>query len=250
MQCNPDCILEQPQATAEQPQAPANPKERTVNTTQSLAQQFAAEYAKGVVPAMLKAIGAAKRDTRLIVAAVLAITYPHQALWLTTIYGIGILGWAIPAVVDLAMLRMLGIVQTVGMNRGAKKAALSMTAVLALMSGTVNISVPGEWAARIIFAALVLIAAGVKIVTALVGPDFTAMEQAEQSIAPAAPVVDDETKARRSAAAQKAAATRKANAEAAAAKAKRRPRKPVSAPVSPGIDGVYDPALGYAPANA
>lgn len=67
----------------------------------------------------------------------------------------------------------------------------------------------------------------------------------------AAPVeVDEETRARRSAAAQKAAATRKANAQAAAAKAKRRPRKPISAPVSPGVDGVYDPTLGYAPASA
>lgn len=70
------------------------------------------------------------------------------------------------------------------------------------------------------------------------------------SPAPAAvKVISPEEHARRSEAAQKAAATRKANAEAAAAKAKRRPRRPVSAPVSPGVDGVYDPALGYAPAS-
>lgn len=154
----------------------------------TLTQQFAAEYAKGVVPAMLKAVTAAKRDTRLIVAGVLAITYPHQALWVTTIHGVGWLGWIIPAVVDLAMLRMLGIVQTTGMRRQAKTAALVMTGLLAVMSAAVNVAAPAALAARAIFGALVLMAAGVKVVTSLVGPDFAAIEATETAVtAPVGP---------------------------------------------------------------
>lgn len=189
-----------------------------MNTTASLTQQFRAEYAQGVVPAMLKAIKAAQRDTRLIVLAVLAITYHHQAHWLTTIEGIGILGWVIPAVVDISMLRMLGIVQTAGMKRPAKTGALKMFAALAVMSAAVNIAAPGAVAARAIFGALVLIAAGVKVVASLVGPDFDEMEQSETAaqVAPAAPEVDEEAVERRRAAALKGAETRrqrKADAE-------------------------------------
>lgn len=174
-----------------------------MNTTASLTQQFRTEYARGVVPAMLKAIKAAKRDTRLIVLAVLAITYSHQAHWLTTIDGIGWLGWVIPAVVDVAMLRMLGIVQTTGMKLAAKRGALKMFAALAVMSAAVNIAAPGAIAARAIFGALVLIAAGVKVVAALVGPDFDEMEQSENAAQATPSAPDEEELARQAAEAKK-----------------------------------------------
>jgi hypothetical protein len=217
-----------------------------MNTHPTHAQQFAVEYARGAVPAMLKAIRAAKRDTRLIVAGVLAITYPHQALWLTTIAGVGVLGWVIPAVVDLAMLRMLGIVQTTGMRTQAKRAALVMTGLLATMSAIVNVAVPGAWAARAIFGALVLMAAGVKIVTSLVGPDFAEIEQAEQSIAPAAAAVDEAEKARRSEAARKGQETKARKAAEAAAKkeaANAKRRASIDRPVSPATVAEID-AIG------
>lgn len=196
----------------------------------TLTQQFAAEYARGVVPAMLKTITAAKRDTRLIVAGVLAITYPHQALWLTTIEGVGPLGWIIPAVVDLAMLRMLGIVQTTGMRPPARTAALVMTGLLATMSAAVNIAAPGAGAARAIFGALVLMAAGVKVVTSLVGPDFTAIEATEAQHIAAAQTTPAGPDPKRSEAARRGAQTRRDNAaraatEKAAAAAARRQRR-------------------------
>lgn len=192
-----------------------------MSQTLTLTQQYAAELAKGVVPGILKAIKAAKRDTRLIVAAVLAITYYHQAHWLSTIDGIGHLGYAIPLVVDLAMLRMLGIVQTVGMRQPAKTGALVLTGFLAAMSGAVNVAAPGAIAARMIFGALVVMAAGVKVVTALVGPDLDAMEAQETTVAATvAPTVDlaeqarvDAERAKRQAAAAKGAATKRANAQ-------------------------------------
>lgn len=175
----------------------------------TLTQKFRDEYSKGIVPAMLKAIDAAKRDTRIIVVAVLAITYKHQAAWLSTIDGIGILGWVIPAVVDLAMLRMLGIVQTTGMRRPAKRGALAVFGLLATMSAAVNVAAPGAVAARVIFGALVAVAAGVKIVAALVGPDFDEMEATEVAVQVAPAEVDEERRAMLSERAKRAAATRK-----------------------------------------
>lgn len=182
----------------------------------TLAQQFAAEYAKGVVPAMLKAINAARRDTRIIVAGVLAITYPHQTIWLTSLHGLEILGYAVPAVVDLAMLRMLGIVQTVGMRRPAKFSALVMAGVLGTMSGAVNVAAPADPAVRAIFGALVLVAVGVKIVTSLVGPDFAAIE-ATETLATTAITVTAGPDPVRSERARRAAQTRRDNAAREAA---------------------------------
>ncbi len=187
-------------------------------TAMTLTQKFRTEYAKGIVPAMLKAIKAAKRDTTIIVGAVLAITYKHQAAWLSTIDGIGWLGWIIPAVIDLAMLRMLGIVQTAGMKRPAKRGALAVFGLLATMSAAVNIAAPGAVAARVIFGALVIVAASVKVVAALVGPDFDEMEATETAIQVAAPAVDEARKAMLSERARQGAATRKENAAKAEAK--------------------------------
>lgn len=201
-------------------------------TTQTLTQQFAAKYAEGVVPAMLKQIKAAKRDTRLIVAGVLAITYPHQALYLTHVDGMHVLGWAVPAVVDLTMLRMLGIVQTTGMRRPAKVGALVLTGCLAVMSAAVNIAAPAALMARAIFGALVLIAAGVKIVTSLVGPDFAAIEATETKATEVVAPVKSAANPNRSEAAKKAAETRKAKAaEQAAADEARRERRRLAAQI-------------------
>lgn len=212
---------------------------------QTLTQQFAEQYAKGVVPAMLKTIKAAKRDTRLILAGVLAITYPHQAMFLSTVHGIGVLGWIIPAVVDLAMLRMLGIVQTTGMRTPAKRAALVMTGVLGAISAAVNVAAPAAWAARGIFGALVLVAVGVKFVTALVGPDFAAIEATETA---ATATVGEakagrrcepgctcrkHAKARQLTPAQKAAITRQRRKEERELAAMTDGYVPANAPVSP-----------------
>jgi len=216
----------------------------------SLTQQFRTEYARGVVPAMLKAIKAAKRDTRLIVLAVLAITYHHQAHWLTTIEGIGILGWVIPAVVDISMLRMLGIVQTAGMRPAAKRGALRMFGVLAVMSAAVNVAAPGAIAARLIFGALVLIAAGVKVIASLVGPDFDEMEQSETAAQPTTVTaeIDEEAAQRRRQSAAKGVETRRqrkaeADAKAEAKRAERRARAQAKrleelVPTSPGHPAV------------
>lgn len=158
-----------------------------MSTAQSMTAKFARAYARGAVPAMLKTIKEAKRDSRIIVAGVLAITYWHVASHLATVPGIGPLGYAIPLVVDLGMLRMLGIVQTIGMRRPAKIAALIMTGVAGLASAALNITGPGALMARMVFGALVVFAIGIKIVVSLIGPDFAAIGDAETQASTAAP---------------------------------------------------------------
>jgi len=155
---------------------------------QTKTQQFAAQYTENVVPNMLKTIKKTHRTTKLIMAGVLAITYPHQAGFLASVEGVDKLGYLIPAVIDLSMLSMVGITQTIGMRRNAKIGALVMTGVLGAISGTVNAAAPAVLFARIIFTALVLVAVGVKIVSSLVGPDFNAIEAAETSSAPASAI--------------------------------------------------------------
>lgn len=202
----------------------------------TLTQKFRDEYSKGIVPAMLKAIDAAKRDTRIIVVAVLAITYKHQAAWLSTIDGIGILGWVIPAVVDLAMLRMLGIVQTTGMRRPAKRGALAVFGLLATMSAAVNVAAPGAVAARVIFGALVAVAAGVKIVAALVGPDFDEMEATEvatQVVPAESRKLDPQVAAERAAKARATKERKRFESLTPAQKAAETKRRKAAEPVSP-----------------
>jgi len=145
----------------------------------SLSQQFADEYAKGVVPALLKAIKNSKWKTRLIMTGVFAVTYKHQADFLVADESIGALGWVIPGINDLAMLTMVEILQTPGMSRDAKKGAAWMLGICGGLSATVNVAAPGTLLARIVFGTLVAIIVGLKLVTARIKPDFSDLEQHE-----------------------------------------------------------------------
>jgi signal transduction histidine kinase len=178
----------------------------------TLTQQFASEYAKNVVPAMLRTIRNTKRFTLVILAGVLAISYPHQAMFLATVDGVGWLGWVIPVVVDVALLTMVNIVQTVGMAQAAKRAALWMIVFCGLISATVNVAAPAALMARIIFGAIVAVAVGVKLVSSKIAPDFSAIEARETEVAAATAPASDPN---RSKAARQAAETRKANKLAA-----------------------------------
>jgi hypothetical protein len=207
----------------------------------TLTQQFRTEYAKGVVPAMLKSIKAAYRDTRIIVAGVLTITYPHQALFLSHVKGVSFLGWIIPLVIDLALLRLVGLMQTVGMCQPAKTAAKRMVVFLGLISATINVAAPAAVAARALFGVLVVVAVGMKVVTSKIGPDFAEIEAQETAVA-VAPVEVAQMLAgcthptacstgRQCASKTATAATRKANVQrladekAAAAEARREARE-------------------------
>lgn len=171
------------------------PQESPVTT---LAQQFGAEYARGVVPQMLKSIDSVRRNSAWIARGALAVTTPHQVLYIGSL-GHGSLvevisAWAfavlIPAVTDLGMLTMLRITQTRGLHRQARRRALLVLALLVAESATVNAIAPGHAVFRVLVAFAAVVLALVEWVHASIRPDFEELEVEEQAVAPA-PAVDE-----------------------------------------------------------
>ncbi|WIM97942.1 hypothetical protein ACTOB_001509 [Actinoplanes oblitus] len=182
----------------------------------TLTQQFAAEYAKGAVPGMLKAIRTIKRANNGILAGALAASYLHQGHYLVSL-GAGLFSWIVPAVFDLAMLSMLTISQTAGMAQDARRAALKVLVLVVSISAAVNFAAPGPLGLRVIFALVVGLVAGVEWVAAKIRPDFAAIEAREvEATADVRPArrLDPEVARQRAA---KAAVTRRANQAAKAA---------------------------------
>ncbi|WP_436522391.1 DUF2637 domain-containing protein [Actinoplanes sp. HUAS TT8] len=192
----------------------------------TLTQQFAAEYAKGAVPGMLKAIRTIKRANNGILMGALAASYLHQGHYLVSL-GAGLFAWIVPAVFDLAMVSMLTISQTAGMAQDAQKAALKVLVLVVSISAAVNFAAPGPIGLRVIFALVVGLVAGVEWVAAKIRPDFAAIEarEIEADIRPARRL-DPEVARRRAA---KAAVTRRANQAAKAAEDVARSRSAKSA---------------------
>jgi hypothetical protein len=222
-------------------------------TTPTLAQQYAQQYAQGIVPKMLGAIDKVHRNTTWIARCALAVTTPHQVLFLGSL-GHGsmvdiITAWIfaalIPAVTDLGMLTMLRITQTAGMRRQARRRALLVLTILVIESATVNALAPGAAVFRVLVAFAAVVLALVEWVASAVGPDFAALDAAETkaSTEVAGPVKDP----KRSAAAKAAAETRRARAAAkAAADADRRERRRLARQERE----LEKMAAGYLPANA
>lgn len=188
----------------------------------TIAQQFATEYAKGVVPSMLDAIEKVRRNSAWIARGALAVTTPHQVLFLGSLGHGGsifdvIVAWffaaLIPAITDLGMLTMLRITQTAGMHQQARRRALIVLVLLVVESATVNAIAPGHAVFRVLVAFAAIVLALVEWVHAAVRPDFTAIDAQEQeAVEVAAPTATVDAK--RSAAAVKAAQTRAANRQA------------------------------------
>lgn len=215
----------------------------------TLAQQFAAEYAKGVVPAMIKALKNGKTRTMLLLVAVMLVTYWHVASFLAADPAFGLFGYAIPVIIDGAMIQMLDILQTRGMRKPAKRAAMGFAVVLGGVSGFLNWTAAETTRSAFVFASLVVVAIATKVIVSLMGPDFAAMEQVEQAVTTTAAPVDEAAAARRSEIARKAAETRRQNAAEAArkadeAKARRRAQRvqPVSPATVAEIESAYAPS--------
>lgn len=149
----------------------------------TLAQQFAAESAKNAVPAMLRSIRTSKKAGLGILAGAMLISYPHQAMFLSDNPEIGGFGWAIPGLIDITMIVNVNTLQTVGMDRKAKRRAAVMVALTGATSLWFNVAGSHSWTARIAFALVVLIAVGMKWAGAAQKPDFTAIEAIETGLA-------------------------------------------------------------------
>ncbi|MEU4634144.1 DUF2637 domain-containing protein [Micromonospora chalcea] len=138
-------------------------------------QEFAAEYARNAVPAMLKAIGSIKRYNRFVLLGALLTSYLHQAHYLWT-QNAGYFAYLVPLIFDAAMVSMLTVVRTSGIARDAKRGALIVFACAALLSATINFASPGSLGLRLVFALVVVLVIGVELVAGRIRPDFAAIE--------------------------------------------------------------------------
>lgn len=214
----------------------------TLATLPSLAEQFRIEYAKGIVPAMKKSLDNGKKRSKALLILVMAVTYWHVASYLAWHTAFGWFGFAVPLIIDLSMLQMLDILQTRAQRKPARQFATWMAAVLGLISGTFNVIAADDLFTAFGYASLVLVAIATKVAVSLMGPDFEAFEAAEQ----------DASKADAEAAIQVRIdeAVKKARRSWTASLARKRRHVEEISPVSPGVDGDFDPAEGYAPAYA
>ncbi|KAB1118873.1 DUF2637 domain-containing protein [Micromonospora aurantiaca] len=138
-------------------------------------QQFAAEYARNAVPAMLKAIGSIKRYNRFVLLGALLTSYLHQAHYLWTEEA-GYFAYLVPLIFDAAMVSMLTVVRTSGIAKDAKRGALIVFAAAAMLSATINFASPGSLGLRLVFALVVVLVIGVELVAGRIRPDFAAIE--------------------------------------------------------------------------
>ncbi|MEV4462325.1 DUF2637 domain-containing protein [Micromonospora echinofusca] len=141
----------------------------------TVTEQFATEYARNAVPAMLKAIASIKRYNRFVLLGALLTSYLHQAHYLWT-QGAGFFAYLVPLIFDAAMVSMLTVVRTSGIARDAKRGALVVFAAAALLSATINFASPGSLGLRLVFALVVVLVIGVELVAGRIRPDFAAIE--------------------------------------------------------------------------
>lgn len=164
---------------------------QTKTAPRTLADRFAAKYARGVVPNALSAIGTVRRNTKVIAALALAVSTPHQGLYL---YGLGhphgglsvvsavFFAALIPLTIDLGILTMLTVTQTLGIAQRAKRRAMTVLAVLVVMSATVNFIADGPWQVRSLTALTTVILAAVEWVSSSIAPDFAALDTTERAV--------------------------------------------------------------------
>lgn len=166
--------------------------------TQSLTQQFATRYAAKAVPGLLNAIRNVKWAVRVVFGAGIAISYGHQAHYLTKLSDVGSFGWAIPGVFDVGMLAAMVVTQTIGMKEAAKSRARKVLVALVGASITVNMLAAHSWPVRFVFAVVVALVAAMEWMAAPIGPDFAAIEVHEIEVAATTtPPVDEARRAAR-----------------------------------------------------
>ncbi|MEV0810415.1 DUF2637 domain-containing protein [Micromonospora sp. NPDC050200] len=151
----------------------------------TVTEQFAAEYARNAVPAMLKAINSIKRYNRFVLLGALLTSYLHQAHYLWT-QNAGYFAYLVPLIFDAAMVSMLTVVRTSGIAKDAKRGALVVFAAAALLSATINFASPGSLGLRLVFALVVVLVIGVELVAGRIRPDFAAIEAEASALLTAA----------------------------------------------------------------
>ncbi len=214
-----------------------------MNTFTTQAQQFAAVYAAKLAKRQLRTIAIVSFATKLITAGVAVISYRHQSSTLLSWDAPAEIAYGLPGLVDLLTIVCVLAISTPALIPAASRVAARVVVIPVLTSAAINFAGHGSIGVKLAALSLPIFIPLGELVGSVIKPDFAEMDRIERAAyAVAAPehVVDDEAKARRSEIAKRAAAKRRENAaaEAAKAEAKRaaaRERRAVkaAAPTSP-----------------
>lgn len=190
-------------------------------TTQ--AQQFAAVYAAKLAKRQLRTIAIVSFVTKIITAGVAVISYRHQSQTLLGWEAPAEIAYGLPGLVDLLTIVCVLAISTPALIPAATRVAARVVIIPVLTSAAINFAGHGGVGVKLAALSLPIFIPLGELVGSVIKPDFAEMDRIERAAyavaSPAAPVVNDEVKARRSESARKAAETRRQRQADAAAKA-------------------------------
>lgn len=225
----------------------------TIHTTQ--AQKLAAKYAANLADRMLLTITIVSWAAKLITLGVAVVSYRHQLDTLRGWHAPAEMAYALPALFDVLTIICVLALSTPGILPTARRVAGWVITVPILLSAAINFAGHGSWMVKAAALSMPVLIPLAELVGSHIRPDFAEMDRIERAAYATAtpePVVDpaeqavaaaeqarldaeqtriDDERAKRSEAAQKAAATRRTNAQrladekAAKAEARRQARE-------------------------
>jgi hypothetical protein len=155
------------------------------NIAAEQARKFAAEYAKDLVPAMLKTIEGNRRWNTGIMYAAMIASVQHMVHFLTTTAHLSLLGAIlVVGAFDIATARLVKTISTPGMARKAKVAAMWALPLPVGVSMTMNIAGSSVVWEGLAYAGAVALIPVMELVSSFVKPDFTAMIDEATETAP------------------------------------------------------------------
>lgn len=193
-------------------------------TTQ--AQQFAAVYAAKLAKRQLRTIAIVSAATKIITAGVAVISYRHQSSTLLGWEAPAEIAYGLPGLVDLLTIVCVLAISTPALIPAATRVAARVVVIPVLTSAAINFAGHGSLGVKLAALSLPIFIPLGELVGSVIKPDFAEMDRIERAAyAVAAPAaaptteVDEDTIARRKAAAAKGAETRARNKAEAAARA-------------------------------
>ena len=162
---------------------------------QTQAQILATKYAGNLANGVLATIEAIHKMAKWLTYGVMLVSYAHQSAFLYKLFspsfggnffeileGVSLLLGAllIPGLFDLAIIAMIRIMSTVGMNPQARKWARIYLPAPVLMSGTVNVLASHTYVIASVFVMVVSLIAVIEHLHSMVEPHFPTIDALER----------------------------------------------------------------------
>lgn len=163
--------------------------------TQTQARKLATRYAATIADMNMETIGAIHRQSKKLTYGVMSVSYAHQTAFLYKLFAPAFTGnvfdrieagslifgaIVIPGLFDLAIIMMIRILATPGMNPVAKKWARRYLPAPIFMSATVNVLASHTYVIAAVFVMVVSLIAVIEHLHSLVEPHFPTIDKIER----------------------------------------------------------------------